>query len=91
MQSLKRVQDQRSLKNHVLRAAALLLATVALSACQTGQMTPDQWNARTNALSAFSNATYQFSEAQRPVHIPGAPQKQKQIVCNGQQCFLIEQ
>lgn len=80
----------QTLKNRISTALGLLVATMALSACQTGNLTPDQWNARTNALSAFSNSAYQFTESQRPVHIQGAPQKQR-IVCTDTQCFVVNQ
>jgi len=36
-------------------------------------MTPEQWNARTNAIQAFTGAASAFTQANRPTYGPANP------------------
>jgi hypothetical protein len=46
-----------------------LVLGLVLQACQTtGNLTPDQWNARTNAINAFTNSVNAYTASQRPVY-----------------------
>lgn len=77
MQDYKQDFSQNYSKRPTLYAlpAALLLAIMglALQGCQTYQLTPEQWNARTNAVNAFSNSAYLYQQSQRPTYGPATP------------------
>lgn len=77
MQSSKRTA-YKSNRGRTLYAALFVLSITALQGCQTGPrryLTADEWNARTNAINAFSGAASAFSASQVPTYGGAAPMR----------------
>lgn len=71
MQDTKRKTNPRNHSNYLLKALSIVLASTLIQACQTGQyrrLSPDEWNAQTNAVNAFSESAYRYGQSQRPTY-----------------------
>lgn len=75
MQDSKRITHSNRTRGALLKALSIGLVALFSQACQTPYLTPDQWNARTNAVNAFSNAAANYSQSQRPTYAPTQPQQ----------------
>ena len=75
MQDSKRNLNKTSPQRTLLKALSIVLVGLGLQACQMSPtyLTPDQWNARTNAVNAFTNAVQAHNQGQRPTWGPATP------------------
>lgn len=75
MQDSKRTAYNSNYSRTLLKALSVLLVSTLLQACQTSPtyLTPDQWNARTNAVNAFTQAVQAHNQGQRPTYGPATP------------------
>lgn len=73
MQDAKRKNNQGRYSRTLLKAVSIGLVALLSQGCQTPYLTPEQWNARTNAVNAFSNSAYMYQQAQRPTYAPATP------------------
>lgn len=72
MQDSKRNAYKTGNHRTLQRAVALMVLGLGLQACQTTRpLTADEWNARTNAVQAFTNSVNAYTASQRPVYGPG--------------------
>lgn len=72
MQNTQRNAYKTGTRRLITRALALMVLGLGLQACQTTRpLTADEWNARTNAVQAFTNSVNAYTASQRPVYGPG--------------------
>ena len=68
MQDTKRNAYPANSQGTILKALSICLVALFTQACQTTPLTPDEWNAQTNAVNAFSNSAYLYGQSQRPTY-----------------------
>ena len=80
MQNSKQTENRSHSIATSIRALGLIVLALGLQACQTTPLTADQWQARTAAVNAFSNAANAYSENSRPRYQPYQPIQYQQPV-----------
>lgn len=77
MQTNKQTQTRPSITRLLFKITLLGVLTVFTASCVSSQgyYSPEQQNARTNALRAFAEAAHMYNQQNIPVYSPGAPMR----------------